>query len=136
MRLPPLRERAAGIALRTEQVLAAMGDDFSISDDALDALQTFSWPGNDHELDLVVARAALVARGETIERHHLPAEISGIGATSTSDRIPLLSLDEYEHRALMAALEETEGNVTQAAKLLGIGRATFYRKAQRYGVAL
>lgn len=135
VRLPPLRERRGGIPARAEAILESMGDDLRLTDEALACLTEFHWPANDHELDLVVARAALIAPGGLIERQHLPSEISG-ATTSTADRFPLLSLDEYEHRALMAALEETEGNVTQAAKLLGIGRATFYRKAHRYGVGL
>ncbi len=135
VRLPPLRERKAGILFRAHQILDSVGGDIDIDPDAAEALSSYAWPGNDQELDLVIARSALLSQGTEVKRAHLPVEISG-GDAPAPERFPLLSLDEYEHRALKAALEETEGNVTQAAKLLGIGRATFYRKAHRYGVEL
>ncbi|MCP4504591.1 MAG: sigma-54-dependent Fis family transcriptional regulator [Deltaproteobacteria bacterium] len=110
----------------------------TLTSEAEAALKAYSWPGNDVEFELVLQRATLLAQGDVVDLCHLPKELSSNSATPGGVELtgPLLSLDDYEQHALSASLKETGGNVTHAARLLGIGRATFYRKARKYGVQI
>ncbi|MCU0658591.1 MAG: sigma-54 dependent transcriptional regulator [Polyangiaceae bacterium] len=147
VRVPPLRERLEDIPLLVGHFLAQLqedvgGDLLRISEEALQALQRHAWPGNIRELKNVVHRAMLVCDGPEIGLRHLPAEIqehllpevplstprpASVGAIESE---PVLPLRELEHRALRLALKKTNGNISQAAKLLQIGRATLYRRIQ------
>ena len=146
LRMPPLRERAEDIPLLVGHFLAQLQEDVGgellrISEEALAALQKHGWPGNVRELKNVVHRAMLVADEPQIELRHLPAEIQAYmlpDVPPTTARAvepgveaePVLPLRELEHRALRQALRKTNGNISQAAKLLQIGRATLYRRIQ------
>ena len=118
------------------------------ADDVLDGLVNYHWPGNVRELNNTIERIALVASGGVIKADDLPDEIRATMGTPRSD-VPSYSggplsddddknvvrpLHEVEREMMVAALRETEGNVSEAARRLGIGRATFYRRAQRHGL--
>ena len=91
------------------------------------------------ELRNAMETASLVARGESIEWGDLPPEIlENILPPSPSGPIPLPSsrtLEETEREAIVAALLKTDGNKTQAAKMLGIGLRTLHRKVKEYGIS-
>jgi DNA-binding NtrC family response regulator len=110
-----------------------------ISSDALEVLARHSWPGNVRELENVVHRSVLSCRTEQIERSDLPRDLQGGVPRVTSETVEateellgsddqVLPLRELEHRAIKRALRLTRGSVGRAAKLLGIGRATLYRR--------
>jgi DNA-binding NtrC family response regulator len=142
---PPLRERLedlpllVGHFLRTLEV--GVGREVKrISPEALDALQRHRWPGNVRELQNVVHRSLLACRGDEITLADLPSDIRNAvlpplpptngkaqnGEYARDDEI--LPLRELERRAIQKALRATQGSVGKAAKLLGIGRATLYRR--------
>ncbi|HEY0006267.1 MAG TPA: helix-turn-helix domain-containing protein, partial [Pyrinomonadaceae bacterium] len=125
-----------------------------ISKDALAALVSYDWPGNVRELENAVERAVIIASGRQIELTDLPEAISrsvleersrlrGERATAASEgrtvtleiNVPS-SIDEIERQAIEATLDYTAGDKTRAARALGIGRKTLYRKLLQYNDAV
>ena len=132
---PPLRARKEDLPLLVEHFLSELGGDRprGLTDAALDAMLAHDWPGNVRELHNVVQRAALACPGALIERHHLPRALLGPGAPAPPPAVgaptrEVVPLRELERREIAYALERTRGNVTVAARMLGIGRATLYRR--------
>lgn len=121
VKIAPLRERTDIAALA--QFLAAQ----PIGDDALLAISRFGWPGNVRELKSVLAVARVVAGGGSIELEHLPAEFAGEPAVHTG-------IAEVEREALVRALAAARGNVSEAARALGVARSTIHRMKKRFGL--
>ncbi|HMS84174.1 MAG TPA: sigma 54-interacting transcriptional regulator [Nitrospira sp.] len=130
--LPPLRERREDIPLLAQSLLgticASTGKTVErLNPDALRVLMSYSWPGNVRELRSAVEFAVISCKGNEVFPADLPPEIAGTPVgLSPSIFIPLSSQDEKTR--LLAALSEAKGNRTEAAKRLGISRATFYRR--------
>ncbi|HYE66574.1 MAG TPA: sigma-54-dependent Fis family transcriptional regulator [Pyrinomonadaceae bacterium] len=155
IRLPPLRERSEDIHPLVihflEHYKQKTGRFISgISKDALQALMSYDWPGNVRELENAIERAVIIASGRSIELDDLPEAISqsileersrirGERAQAAHEgrtikleiNVPS-SLDEIERQAIEATLDYTAGDKTRAARSLGIGRKTLYRKLQQY----
>ncbi len=124
--LPPLRERKSDIPLLTEHFLqeAARRNGQKprrISKEALSLMMAYRWPGNVRELQNAVQYAVVKCQGGLITPQHIPAEIA-----SPSGGV-LYSSKKLDDTMVKSALERSGGNKVQAAKLLGIGRATLYR---------
>ena len=150
--VPPLKDRRDDIPALARYALARFAarenqPPPSLSDEVLEALMTYPWPGNVRELNNTVERMALVASGGIIKVDDLPDDIrahsaafkreeprSLVGVYDEDDKNAVRPLHEVEREMMIAALRETEGNVSEAARRLGIGRATFYRRAQRHGL--
>jgi two-component system, NtrC family, response regulator AtoC len=143
--LPPLRERKEDIPLLVshfiERLDAEMGKKVEgVSADALDALMAHDWPGNVRELRNVLERAIVVAAGHIIEPHDLgqlgprPAAASAAPAPASEERHERRSLEDVEREHIAAVLRETNGNVSQAARILGIDRVTLYNKMKKFGL--
>lgn len=138
--IPPLRERSEDIPLLIQHLLAkherAGGAPRGIEDSALAALMEHDWPGNVRELEHVIESALVFARGATLRVADVP--VARIRRPSFNGAVPAggipLSLDAYERSALERALREAGGNATEAARRLGIGRSTFYRKLSKHGI--
>ncbi len=137
IRLPPLRERLDDLPLLLTHLLRRLRDDVGrdirrVSPEALAALGGHAWPGNVRELQNVVHRALLSCQGDEITLADLPAELRpsrvAPAPSTRSAELPTLDLGELERRAIAKAMEQTKGNVEQAARLLGLGRATLYRR--------
>ncbi len=141
--LPPLRERREDVPPLIEhyvrQFTVQMGrEPLQISDDAMMLLMQYDWPGNVRRLINAVQNMVLVCDGDRIEAEHVPLEIREAGQT-TSDRSQMgslagLSLEQIEKQAIRNTLRLTAGNREQAAKMLGIGERTLYRKLRDYGL--
>jgi transcriptional regulator with PAS, ATPase and Fis domain len=143
--LPALRERRSDIELllwrfvEQQNQLGPRQID-RVAPDAMRALLDHTWPGNVRELQNVVRYAAAVGRGRELLLSELPPEFRGIGpalptpgvAEATAAPTPLG--DAAERERLRRALEETGGRVSQAAQLLGVSRATFWRKRRKHGL--
>jgi DNA-binding NtrC family response regulator len=132
--LPPLRARRSDIPLLVRTFLrrgrAAMGKDVSqVSDQAMRRLLDYRWPGNVRELRNAVEAALIRATGNEIRLEDLPPELRSDDA---EDSLPTTPDSEAER--IRAALEQTGGNRTEAAQLLGISRATLYRRLDEYGI--
>ncbi len=141
--IPPLRERSNDIPLLAAHFLKTLRNDTGsqvrfVAAEALELLVQHRWPGNVRELQNVVHRAVLACDTDTINVEHLPKNIAEssrvlppVPETAPSEaraELPLLTLAELEQRAIRNALQHTNGSVGKAAKLLGIGRATLYRR--------
>ncbi len=135
--LPPLRERIEDLPLLVDHLLGKLPETFGrlrVHPEVLARLASWTWPGNVRELENVLRRLALRAREGEIGPEALAAdpemaERFGVSATPGPTR-----LEEAEREAIRRALELTRGHRERAARLLGIGRATLFRKIRRYGL--
>ncbi len=143
--IPPLRERPEDIAPLVDRVLTRLrtqlGRPLAITPEAERALLAYPWPGNVRELQSVLERLALTIEAPEIGLSHLPQTMrqprpSLGGHGEPGKREDVLPLAEAERRAIIEALQATGSNASQAARLLGIGRSTLWRKIKAYGVTL
>jgi DNA-binding NtrC family response regulator len=136
--LPPLRERAVDIPLLADHFLETYGGSTPprLSEDALAALQAYSWPGNIRELRNVIERAVLLATGGTIRASDLPV-LNGPSAAGETKRVAPdgrpLSLADLERDHIATVLRQTSWHQGRAAEMLGISPKTLYRKIREYG---
>jgi two-component system response regulator AtoC len=164
LQIPPLRQRKGDIPLLVTHVIKKFNERLrknitGIADDALAALETHAWPGNIRELENVLERTILFCKGDRIERVDL--QLAGAALpepsqprTSTAD-LPVLADEEIdesgeisgsmkdvvranvarvERELIVKALDETGGNVTQAARLLKISRKSLQMKMKEFGL--
>ena len=131
--VPPLRERGEDIELLVNHFL----DHFRIqhgrsglelSDEARDRLLDYQWPGNVRQLRNVIDSAVVMADDPAIVADDLGLRDTGLS------RLDTLRIDEWEKRLIKKALHRTSGSVPEAAKLLGVSRATAYRKITEYEI--
>ncbi|HEY2470262.1 MAG TPA: sigma-54 dependent transcriptional regulator [Terracidiphilus sp.] len=151
LRLPPLRDRKDDIPMLVAHFLNKINRShparFSIHDDALRTMMHYDWPGNIRELENAVEHGATMASGGEIQLGHLPTQLQNEALTAlhaaahagralqpvpNSEVVPLAL---QERRAILDAIRKTEGDKLTAAKLLGIGKTTLYRKLKEYGIA-
>lgn len=151
--LPPLRHRESDIDLLAEYFLRRFSREFGceakrIDDEAMKAFHQYPWPGNVREFESVIRQALLSSSGPVIIREFLPPQVtSGVSAGDRSGDLNRIINQvfaenaENVHASVLAAVEEqlirtamsrTEGNLTQAAKLLGITRVTLRSKLREY----
>jgi DNA-binding NtrC family response regulator len=139
IKLPPLRERKSDIPILVNCFLEKFGDSSgnvqTISEDAMARLIGYDWPGNVRELENAVERAVALGSGSMLHVGDLPSNLQH----AAGDRMPqsdeLLPLEELERRAILRALREAGGDKLAAARLLGIGKTTLYRKLKLYEAA-
>ena len=138
IRIPPLRERTGDIPLLTDHLLRKISGRLhqevpGLTQEALARLTSYSWPGNVRELDNALTRAAVLARGRTIDAEHLALEqrpVSLAAAFSPGDD----TLEAVEATHVQRILDRQEGNKRQAAMALGISRPRLDRLIQRHGL--
>ncbi|MZH02071.1 MAG: sigma-54-dependent Fis family transcriptional regulator [Nitrospinae bacterium] len=155
--IPALQERKNDIPLLASHFMKKYkhenkNDVKAISPDAMNALMAYNWPGNVRELENVIYRAVVCSDGGSIELNSLTREIIDQEKEITewkeveSDHLDkkaskftnsdgLLSLDDAEKLAIQSALDLTGGSFPDAAKKLGVSRATFYRKAKKHEIS-
>jgi DNA-binding NtrC family response regulator len=132
IRVPPLRERAEEIPDLALAIVRELTKDRGympqpISKEALAVLQTYDWPGNVRQLQNVLRRALLFHPQGKIDVVALPAElVLGAGAP----RFGLI--EQLEGEAILRTLQSTGGNVSKAAQVMGLSRATVYRRLHAY----
>lgn len=134
--LPPLRERMEDIALLAEHYLQIYTrkyakENVKFNADAMTFLRQYQWPGNVRELQHLVERAVILCESKTIG-----ADDFFVNPTNAQDDelIKTLNLDELEKTAVKKALKIHNGNISRAAKELGLTRAALYRRMEKYGV--
>ncbi len=135
IRLPPLRERREDIGALAEHFLRRYAARYrkalvGFEAEAVEALESHSWPGNVRELDHTLERAVLLAQGGAIRGVDLGLR----PVPSASPRLEDLPLEEVERLLIRKALERHGGNVSQAAKALGLSRSALYRRLQQHGL--
>lgn len=134
--IPPLREREGDSVLLARALLARAAERHGsnvrgFTDDALEAIRAYTWPGNVREMENKINRAVIVAEGRLLDADDLGLSVKESG-------LPTLNLrqvrDEAEHRAVTAAMAWAEGNVSRAAELLGVSRPTLYDLMRKHGL--
>jgi two-component system response regulator HydG len=143
--LPPLRERQEDVPFLANYFLKVYGErnhrQFKgFADPAMGYLLNYSWPGNIRELENAVERAVTLADGPLIQPRDLPAEVRERGlpllSEGTNETFPDdLTLAQLEARYIRRAIQKEGGNLTRAARSLGISRSTLWRKLGRYGIS-
>jgi Nif-specific regulatory protein len=131
--VPPLRDREDDIDLLIGHFLDHFcrqhgRTDLGASDAAMERLRGYAWPGNVRQLRNVIDSAVVMADDPRIELDDLGLRDAGVS------RLDTLRIDEWEQRLIRKALQRTSGSVPDAAKLLGISRATAYRKITEYNI--
>jgi len=137
--LPPLRERRTDIPLLVEHFLRKYGDPKGLRDvsrDALEILANYEWPGNVRQLESVIERAVLLSEGPVIQPADLPAAVRAPLSAPRGQlglEIPEtgIDLEQLERSLILKALEKTEGNVSRAARLLGLSRRTLQYRLEK-----
>jgi len=132
--LPPLRERRDDIRPLAEHLLSRYAARYrkalaGFEPEAIEALEGHAWPGNVRELDHTLERAVLMAQGPLVRGVDL-----GLRGGGPATRLEDLPLEEVERVLIRKALERHGGNVSQAAKALGLSRSALYRRLQHHGL--
>jgi Nif-specific regulatory protein len=131
--VPPLRERGGDVEVLLDFFLAHFKaqhgrPDLRLAPAAREKLLAYNWPGNVRQLRNVIDSAVVLALEDEIE----PADL-GLRDAGT-DAIESLRIDFWEKKLIAEAMSRTAGNIPEAAKLLGLGRATLYRKVEEFGL--
>ncbi len=137
IKVPSLRERKSDIPTLVHYFIEKHQGEkertAEISYEAMTRLMSYNWPGNVRELENCIQRALVLGTGPVIQARDLPSNVLyQVGAAPESSEIS--PLDELERRAILAALKSTGGDRLRAAKLLGIGKTTIYRKLKEYRI--
>jgi DNA-binding NtrC family response regulator len=155
--LPPLRDRKEDIPLLIERFIANPDRRYSITNEAMDAMMAYDWPGNIRELKNCIDRMIAMNSGPLLHFTDLPSNVIYHVRAGTSTLVTaaatvggargimlpppvvalrgVVPLQELERQAIEHALQQTAGDRTEAALLLGIGRTTLYRKLKEYQLA-
>lgn len=138
VKIPPLRERKNDIVLLVNAFLEKYADPSqplrTISEEAMRRLMAYDWPGNVRELENAIERAVAIGSGPIVHVGDLPSNLHYPSTERLPDKDELLPLDELERRAILRTLRETGGDKLAAARLLGIGKTTLYRKLKQYNL--
>ena len=140
VKMPPLREHKSDIPLLVNYFLERFSDSArpiqGVSEEAMARLMSYDWPGNVRELENVIERAVALGAGAIIHTVDLPSNLqtpaASFAAQPPAPREGIVPLRELEKRAILQALEELGGDRLLAARLLGIGKTTLYRKLKEY----
>jgi DNA-binding NtrC family response regulator len=159
LKLPPLRERREDIVILAAHFLNSKqretGVVHSFSKDALRLMTEYDWPGNIRELEHAIERACALSSGPMlhmadlptqlqdfrVHRHELDGEAKAAAGAGNGDsaqagvQAGIVSIADMERHAILGTIRQLKGDKLMAAKLLGIGKTTLYRKLKEYGIA-
>jgi DNA-binding NtrC family response regulator len=158
LRIPPLRDRRGDIAILAmhflEQMQKESGVARSFSDETLRVMSEYDWPGNVRELENAIERACALSSGPVLHMGDLPTQLQDfrmqrgpVFAADDDDELDvdraisgavgkggIVSIAEMEKKAILGTIRQLRGDKLMAAKLLGIGKTTLYRKLKEYGI--
>jgi Nif-specific regulatory protein len=142
LRVPPLRDHAEDVPelarFFLERLSVQCRRAFKLTPAAMRRLQAFSWPGNVRQLRAVLESAAVMSESDLIDADALPLGHAGddpLAAEALDSDMPTsLDIEEIETWAIRRALRQTQGNVSQAARVLGISRDTLHTKLKKKGI--
>jgi len=138
IKLPALRDRKSDIPILVNAFLEkfsnAQDPVRTISEDAMRRLIAYDWPGNVRELENAIERAMALGSGPIIHVGDLPSNLQYPTTERSPEKDGILPLEELERRAILRTLRETGGDKLSAARMLGIGKTTLYRKLKQYHV--
>ena len=142
--LPPLRERRSDIPMLVHYFLNryAPGENLQVTAAAMKSLLQYDWPGNVRELENCIARAVALGDHQTIDVNDLPPAIRTEQPTphrltpQDAASLSTTALAEMERMTILRVFEQADGDKALAGKMLGISRATLYRKLKRYNIPM
>ncbi len=141
LRIPALRERRQDIPLLIghflERMVRSSGQEKVLSDEAMKAMLAYDWPGNVRELENCLERTSAFTSGPLIHTTDLPREIAkipGPDITPGNGHRKIVPMAELERQTILSAIADLNGDKLQAARLLGIGKTTLYRKLKDYAM--
>jgi DNA-binding NtrC family response regulator len=152
IRIPPLRERKSDIPLLAAHVLDRLrretGKVYTFADDALRLMAEYDWPGNVRELEHAIERACALSSGPILHMADFPtqlqdhrlhleqqqAEVEANQAQAAPPTHGVVSIAALEKQAILSTIRQLKGDKLMAARLLGIGKTTLYRKLKEYGI--
>jgi DNA-binding NtrC family response regulator len=138
LRIPPLRERRQDIPLLVgfflERLSRSSPEERTVSDDALKAMLAYDWPGNVRELENCLERGCALTTGPVINLGDLPTAIhsASIARENGDSSSKILPMAELEKQTILSTITQLNGDKLMAARLLGIGKTTLYRKLKEY----
>jgi DNA-binding NtrC family response regulator len=142
LRILPLRERRQDIPLLAGHILERLsqtsGRTHELSDDAMRSLLAYDWPGNVRELENCIERCCAMTSRSVIHVVDQPSSITGAPArlVQQAPESKILQLVDIEKQTILSAIAQLNGDKLIAAKMLGIGKTTLYRKLKEYGAEL
>ena len=138
LRIPPLRERKQDIPLLVAHFLERLahsgGVERALSDEAMKLMLAYDWPGNVRELENCLERACALSSGPALQVADLPTNIQN-AQLQPAGGMPgtrIMTIAELEKQAILSTIDQLHGDKLVAAKLLGIGKTTLYRKLKEY----
>ena len=136
IRLPPLRDRREDIPLLAAEFLQRHARRYGkalegFEPEAMESLLQHPWPGNVRELEHAIERAVLLAPGQRVGSSDIGLSLREASSAQAFER---LTLDEVERELIRRALKRHDGNVSEAAKSLGLSRSALYRRLERHGL--
>jgi two-component system response regulator HydG len=155
LKIPPLRERRSDIPLLAMYFLARMEKQTGVmrtfSDESLRVLAEYDWPGNVRELENAIERACALSSGPVLHMGDLPTQLQDFrlhqgmetdvhagteaqAPTAAASDGEIVSIAEMERQAILGTIRQLKGDKLLAARLLGIGKTTLYRKLKEYGI--
>jgi len=136
IKLPALRDRRVDIPLLVNAFLEKFSDParpiHTISEEAMRRIMAYDWPGNIRELENAIERAVALGSGPILHVGDLPSNLQYTSTEKPPEGDEMVPLEALERRAIFRALRETAGDKLAAARLLGIGKTTLYRKLKQY----
>ena len=138
LKIPPRRDRRQDIPLLTGYFLElsrAGGHERTLNDDAMKALLAYDWPGNVRELENCLERACAFTSGPVIHLADLPSAIHGAPthpSNGGNGKAQILPMAELEKQTILSTIAQLSGDKLLAARILGIGKTTLYRKLNEY----
>jgi two-component system response regulator HydG len=149
LRIPPLRDRREDIPLLASHFLERMcrktETKYVFSDDAIRTMSEYAWPGNVRELENSIERACALSSGPVLRLGDMPTQLqdfhlhahhaaNGHADSAAADPVDVTPLADLERQAILDTLRQLNGDKLTAARLLGIGKTTLYRKLKEYGI--
>jgi len=134
LRVPSLKERFQDIIPLAKHFIARHGKKYkreglSLTPGAIQALEAYHWPGNVREMSHLMERAVLLAQSSSLGQEDL--HLSNL---KQNNNLPMMTVDQAEHRLIEQALELTHNNVPKAAIMLGLTKSSMYRRLEKYGI--
>lgn len=137
IRLPPLKDRAEDIPILLEHFIVFYSHKYKLTEKTISApemekLLSYHWPGNIRELRHAVERALIMGSSDELKANELLVTSDSIAPQAMET--DSLNLDEVENSVIQKALKKNQGNISHAAKELGITRTSLYRRMEKYGL--
>ena len=139
VRIPPLRERPGDIEALVDHYLDQYGKKYGrpgrgLSGGALEKLRAYAWPGNVRELQHAVERAVIMAEGPRLEADDFLLTAPGPAPAGEAETFDSYNLEDVERVVIERVLRKHQGNVSHAARELGLTRTSLYRRMEKYGL--